>query len=63
MQMDAVERTEDLEASIHIAESKLEQKENLLRQKEYDQARLVEDQERLQIELNERSEEIARLTQ
>ena len=61
--MDAVERTEDLEASIHIAESKLEQKENLLRQKEYDQARLVEDQERLQIELNERSEEIARLTQ
>ena len=61
--MDAVERTEDLEASIHIAESKLEQRENLLRQKEYDQARLVEDQERLQIELNERSEEIARLTQ
>ena len=43
MQMDAVERTEDLEASIHIAESKLEQRENLLRQKEYDQARLVED--------------------
>jgi hypothetical protein len=50
-----------LEASIHLAESKLEQKDAMLRQKESDQACLVEQRLRLEQDLQERDEDIAEM--
>ena len=46
-----MERTEDLEASIHVAESRLEQKDAQLRQKDLDRAELLEERERIDVEL------------
>ena len=49
--MEGEERAEDLEASIHIAETKLEQKDAQLRQKDQDQAQLIDERDMLQLEL------------
>ena len=54
-------KTEDLEASISIAEHKLAQKEQQLRQREQIEGELLDEKDNLNAELVERNEEIARM--
>ena len=54
--------TNDLEASIHIAETKLEQRESQLREKVSNEAFLLRQKDDMEAELTERHEEISRLT-
>lgn len=51
-----------MEASIHIAETKLEQRESQLREKEHKEAFLLEEREELNADLQEKVDEISRLT-
>ena len=56
-------KTEDLEASISVAEHKLAQKEQQLRQRAHAEVQLQDERDNLRAELAERIEEVARMQQ